>query len=195
VPIAQVATKRGVLTRSGVGSTGNTSGLYQESFSSVGSTSSIPVITDKQGCDFSSSAARVRRDIAYVPDQDAFGNATDCCRYNMSTERFTSGPYTGRIRPDKPSAVLKAGANALDSAGRRIRQDDQYNVVVYTIGLGDFDANEPPDEILMRRVSNDSSSPTYDSSHPEGLYVFAPNNTQLNQAFARVASEILRIAK
>ncbi|MCL4854914.1 MAG: hypothetical protein KJZ78_26440, partial [Bryobacteraceae bacterium] len=101
----------------------------------------------------------------------------------------------GRIRPDKPSAVLKAGANALDSAGRRIRQDDQYNVVVYTIGLGDFDANEPPDETLMRRVSNDPSSPIYDSNRPEGLYVFAPNNTQLNQAFARVASEILRIAK
>ncbi|HEU0141124.1 MAG TPA: VWA domain-containing protein [Bryobacteraceae bacterium] len=194
VPIAQVATKRGVLTRSGVGSTGNTSGLYQESFSSVSTTSSIPIITDNQGCGFS-NAARVRRDIAYIPDQDAFGNATDCCRYNMGTERFTSGPYTGRIRPDKPSAVLKAGANALDSAGRRIRQDDQYNVVVYTIGLGDFDANEPPDETLMRRVSNDPSSPIYDSSRPEGLYVFAPNNTQLNQAFARVASEILRIAK
>jgi hypothetical protein len=47
----------------------------------------------------------------------------------------------------------------------------------------------------MKRVANDPSSPAYDSSEPTGLYVFAPNNTQLNQAFARVASEILRIAQ
>jgi hypothetical protein len=29
---------------------------------------------------------------------------------------------------------------------------------------------------------------------PEGLFVYAPDNTQLNSAFVRIASEILRIA-
>ena len=45
----------------------------------------------------------------------------------------------------------------------------------------------------MRRIANDPEAGNFDMGKPPGLYVFAPDNTQLQQAFARVASEILRI--
>jgi len=47
----------------------------------------------------------------------------------------------------------------------------------------------------MKRVADDPSSPSCTNTEPAGLYVFAPDNTQLNQAFARAASEILRISQ
>ena len=76
-----------------------------------------------------------------------------------------------------------------------MRQDPNLAVVIYTIGLGDPSSGAPPDEEFMKRVANDPSSPSFASGEPVGLYVFAPNNTELNQAFARVASEILRISQ
>ena len=49
--------------------------------------------------------------------------------------------------------------------------------------------------MLMRRMSNDPTSPIYDNTKMDGLYVFAANSTQLSMAFYRIASEVLRIAR
>jgi len=53
---------------------------------------------------------------------------------------------------------------------------------------------EPVDHDLLLRIANDPTSPSYVSTQPTGLYVYAPTTAQLNEAFARVASEILRLA-
>jgi hypothetical protein len=44
-------------------------------------------------------------------------------------------------------------------------------------------------------MTNDLDSPTYDATQQTGLYVYAPDATQLDYAFNRVASEILRLAQ
>ena len=146
-----------------------------------------------QGCAFGSGTTDfnlmryARRDIAYVPNFDLYNNRMDCCYRAIST--FSSGPYAGRIRPDRPSSVGAAATNATDNAAKRIRQNLANPTIFYVIGLGDVDS------VLLRRIANDPSSPSYNRDEPTGLYVFAPDKTQLNQAFARIASEILRLAQ
>lgn len=187
-----------VPTGDGTASTGNTYGIIQPYASTM--TASVRSINGPlgaldsgAGCAFGagttdfSQMRYVRRDIAYIPNFDLYGNRMDCCYRTVST--FTSGPYAGKIRPDRPSAVGAAATNATDSAAKRIRQNLSMPTIFYVIGLGDVDS------VLLKRVANDPSSPSYNRDEPTGLYVYAPDKTQLNQAFARIASEILRLAQ
>lgn len=145
--------------------------------------------TSNKGCAFASSVANAYRDAAYVPDYDYYGNYTRS-GYYTGLLTFTSGAYSGKLRSDRSDTVLKAATNATDSAAKRIRQNASLNPVFYVIGLGaDVDAT------LLKRVANDPASPTYTKAEPTGMYVFAPDKTQLNQAFARIASEILRLSR
>jgi hypothetical protein len=187
------AAKTGVLAQwSGFASTGTTAGLINP-LQPLMSTTSEPGITDDAGCSFETDLQHVRRDIAYIPNQDVFGNTANCCY--QATQTFTSGAYLGFMRPDKPSSVGVASANAVDSAAQRMRADTRLAPVIYTIGLGNPVTGEAPDEVLMRRMANDPTSPIYDNHKMDGLYVFAANSTQLSMAFYRIASEVLRIAR
>ncbi len=182
-------------------STGATYGIYARYSTGVNATDvSINGATSgnesRQGCSFGSGTTNltyVRRDIAYIPTQDAYGNATGCCYDNRITT-FTSGNYSGKFRPDKPINIGAAARNATDNAATRIRSDTNLTPTFYVIGLGDPTGSDPPDDVLLAKIANDPSSPSYVRTQPTGLYVFAPNNTQLNQAFARIASEILRLS-
>lgn len=192
----------GVLVAEGEGtnSTGATFGLIKPYAASIAASdvtlgSAPGTMDDGTGCAFVANTTSytnmqyVRRDIAFVPEFDLYGNRLDCCYKTTSLLRFTSGPYSGRIRPDRPISVGVAATNATDNAARRIRQDPNSPTIFYVIGLGAVDSN------LLLRVANDPSSPTYVRTEPNGLYVYAPDKTQLNQAFARIASEILRLAQ
>ncbi len=193
----------GVMAAGGSGdaSTGSTFGLYERYTTSVNATDvSINGATSspesRAGCSFgpgTSNLTQVRRDIAYIPAQDAYGNATGCCYRSVSF--FNSGTYSGQIRPDQPSSIGAAATNATDNAATRIRTDPTYTPVFYVIGLGDPTGSGPPDEVLLAKIANDPTSLSYTRTQTTGLYVFAPNNTQLNQAFSRIASEILRLSR
>jgi hypothetical protein len=61
--------------------------------------------------------------------------------------------------------------------------------MIYAIGLGGVGE---ADSDLLERVANDRDSAIFDPNSPEGLYVYAPNPAALNEAFVRIASEILR---
>ena len=115
-----------------------------------------------------------------MPPADAYGNAT------------TGYAPVDLARVDSPLHIARASMNAADNAVQRIRQDAALNVIIYTIGYSG--GTEVPDEVWMRRISNDPSSAYYDSSKPPGLYVSAPTTGDLANAFSRVASEILRLA-
>ena len=190
----------GVLVSSGDGtaSTGSTYGIikpYASTMTAADITINGPLgaLDSGTGCAFGAGTTDfnlmryARRDIAYVPNFDLYNNRMDCCYKSVSM--FTSGPYTGRIRPDRPSSVGAASTNAADSAAKRIRQNLAMPTIFYVIGLGDVDS------VLLKRIANDTTSPIYDRNEPTGLYVYAPDKTQLNQAFARIASEILRLAQ
>lgn len=181
-------------TGSANGSTGATRGVIERVQPSM-ATATEPRITDRAGCQFSSNDEyHMRRDIAFIPDTDYYGNGTRCCYYS-GLATFSSGPYAGSLRPDKPTTLRQASANAVDNAAIRIRSDDLLDPVIYTIGLGDPTDPTSLDEVLLRRLANDPTSPIYDNTKQEGIYVYAQDNTQLSAAFYRIASEVLRIAR
>ncbi len=213
-------TVRGALVYSGSSPspTGHTLGLYNWADSSS-------MITTSGGCAFQQGAwggnkiVAARRDIAYIPATDAWGNSTTGFRTNWvfpdrtdfsGHDNFTSNSessYNGHIRPDTPAAVGNAAYNATDNQASAIRADSTLTPVVYTIGLGGNDsAGYGVDTELLIRVANvqsavDSTSgtvivnPIYSTTQGQGLYAFAPNSTELNQAFALIASSVLRLSR
>ena len=64
-------------------------------------------------------------------------------------------------------------------------------VLAYVVGLGN--TASPPDTNLLRRIANTNNSSYYNSAYPAGDMIYATNNDELHAAFARLASEILRI--
>jgi Flp pilus assembly protein TadG len=120
---------------------------------------------------------------------DTFGNV-------LTGYKPVSRDGSGRIRIDDYVTITNAAINALDSAASRVRSLSAGNgldVMTYTIGLGG--ASQPAEDALLNRIANTESSAIYDSSKPTGMYVYAANASQLNQAFASIASDILRLSR
>jgi Flp pilus assembly protein TadG len=187
-PLWDPADKLGNIACSSTLQTGTTSGVFVRTLSSVSDGSSTDLISDRSGCRFGSNSSYMRRDVAYIPNVDYYGNATTGSYFtNLAT--FTSGTYAGQLRPDKPNTVTQACTNATDSAAIRIRGNTVLDPVIYTIGLGDVDP------VLLRRIANDPDSPIFDDTKMQGMYAYAEDNTQLSAAFYRIASEVLRIAR
>ncbi len=137
------------------------------------------------------TTAYARLDIAYVPQNDMYGNATTGYK---STDTFPSGTYAGQIRVDEQiNGVIAASTNAADNQAATIRNDPSYSTVIYTIGLGGA-PDMPIDATLLERIANDSRSPIYDSTKPTGFFAYASDPSALNAAFQQVASQILRLS-
>lgn len=164
---------------------GDTQGIFKVTGSSMSDSSTRLTTTS---CDFTNSASRVRRDVAYIPNVDFFNNNI-LSGYKVPPTFPTGHPYVGKVRPDSVRSVVNASVNATDSVGSKIRTDMGLKPIIFCIGLGTVD-----DE-LLRRLSNDPDSPIFDSSLAQGMYVYANTVADMNEAFLRVASEILRIAK
>ncbi|MGC8792096.1 MAG: VWA domain-containing protein [Bryobacteraceae bacterium] len=178
--------------------TGTTWGVMDADAS--GSQDEWTVAPGSSGCNYAAGSGtsyrlRARRDIAYIPDTDAHGNSTWGYKTYSSSELFPAGhPYQGKIRVDSWRAVRYAAYNVADNAAARIRNDTTLSPVIFTIGLGGT-SSEPIDDELLMRVANDRNSPIFDPTRPAGLYAKAPTPAELDQAFLRVASEILRLAE
>jgi Flp pilus assembly protein TadG len=167
--------------------TGSTGGLLQYTTTTMSSTTEV-LITGIAGCAMNNGYGSGRRDAAYLPSTDIYGNGLD--RSYHPVTKFASGhAYQSQMRPDVPKAITDASFNAADHSAQRIRGDDAYDPYIYVIGLGDVDHD------FNRRVANDPLSSIYDSTRQEGMYVYAPTPAELNYAFVRIASEILRIAR
>ena len=83
--------------------------------------------------------------------------------------------------------------NLTINAAARARQHPDYGIRIYSIGLGGDPTSYAADHELMRTVANDPEALAYNNGEPTGLYVYAPDPTQLRKAFQRVASEITRL--
>ncbi len=142
------------------------------------------------GCRFTTDIRYARRDIAYIPNTDLYGNTTNCCYMTAAAiDKFSSGTYAGFMRPDKPITVEKAATNAVDNMANTIRNHATLYPIIYSIGLGTVD------DVLLKRVANAVDSTSYNTSQQTGLYAYAPDQTQLFRAFAMIQSEILRISR
>jgi Mg-chelatase subunit ChlD len=187
--------KTGVLTV-GFNSSGvpqNAMGLYLQDAPAQPLTQDLTLIASRTNCRFASNQSNVSQDISNAPVTDYWGNSLTATAFKSVT---TSG--TG-LSVTSGTNVLNFCINAADHAGLRIRRGDpdasQANrslagVTIYTIGLGDID------ETLLKRMANDPSlSPNPVATGAPGRYVYAQNATDLDLAFTRVASEMLRIAR
>jgi|HubBroStandDraft_6_1064221.scaffolds.fasta_scaffold72955_2 Flp pilus assembly protein TadG len=142
------------------------------------------------GCTYSSnwssSANNVGSDIQYIPTTDFWGN-------NMNTGYQPVTMNGGNINVD-PTSTQNAGWNAADSAAHRIRQSVTIpNIHLFSIGLGN--SGGVPANFLERVANDPLAVPDYDPAYPAGKYFFAPNASDLNDAFTSVASEILHLAR
>jgi Flp pilus assembly protein TadG len=175
-------------------STGFTEGLFAVT-SSSDSTTSEQLATGLTGCGMATDQSKMRRDLAYVPAADLYGNATTGYQSFAAGDLYPSGnPYVGHIRVDTPTAAVAASVNAADNQATTIRNDANLAPVIYSIGLGG-DSAEPIDATFMERVANDPRSPIYNSAQPAGQYFYSPTATDLGGIFQQVASEILRISQ
>lgn len=142
-------------------------------------------------CYWRSGTNQVGSDIAFIPDTDTYGNSIFGYK-TVSTN--SSGSYPGK--PTLSGSNLEmASINAVDNAAARIRQrvlNADITTVIYCIGLGGAGEAE---ETLLRRIANDPASPIYDNTAAEGIYIYSPTAAQLNQAFVRIASEVLRFSQ
>jgi Flp pilus assembly protein TadG len=174
-------------------STGDTAGLMQHTGTGVNAPNpEVYTSTNSSGCNFRSDLKKVRQDLGKVPTADIYGNRLD-------------GPYEKPVnlnRVDLPQEISKASANALDNQATAIRTDTTLRPMIYTLGLmGNGQATDQPDSMLLKKVSNDSSlarevdpGPTYytaQQNQTRGMYVEAPDATQLAAAFDMIAAHIV----
>jgi hypothetical protein len=150
------------------------------------------------GCRFANNWSNNHADTSdylYIPNADVWGNNPDSGYQNVSRADIAGQQ---RIRPIASNGIPVA-TNAADDAARRIRQGAAINgrtlpnVVIFGIGLGN--APQAANNEFMLRVTNDPRSPIYTADQREGLYVYAPTAADLNDAFTRLASEILRLSR
>ena len=180
-------------------------GVFNWTNSGIGTltNSDFNVISSPSGCSFQSAGglgtgntAAFKNDIANLPSTDAFGNTL-----NGTWSGGTNGsfPYSVTLTGNwyYLQNLENAGINTLDNAAQNARVAAAaagIPYVVYTIGLNPSVYGSVNQE-LLRRVANDPLSAVYQSTYTPGQFYYVPSAGQLSQAFADIASDILRIAK
>jgi hypothetical protein len=159
---------------------GPTVGVMQHIGASITDVAEYRVANGSAGCAYAANPLNLWLDVERIPSADYYGNAT------------TGFRPVDLTRIDLPTQIVAASTNAADNAARRIRQDTNLRPIIYVIGLG---GAEVLDQAFMRRIANDVTSEVYTETEPTGLYAFSPGPAQLQSAFDRIASEILRLAR
>jgi hypothetical protein len=155
-------------------------------------TTSNPTNPSSSGCRYVSDQSDVSDDIIGLApstsEVDAWGNSL--VGYKPSSR---SG---GLLQAGSNGQYLEyAGINALDNAATRARAEAaglDLELVVYTVGLA---SPNPAEDLLLKRIANTRDSNIFDPTKKEGIYAYASNPTELEAAFASMASDILRISK
>jgi Mg-chelatase subunit ChlD len=180
--------KLGVLTEGGVAY-----GLFvKDAPQPIGQ--DMMVIADKVNCYFKSNQSKVNKDVQSAPTTDYWGNS-------LTTTGYKSVIYSGSgLSISSWQNIDNFSTNAADHAALRVRRGDpdpaQGNrslpgVVIFTIGLG-----ADVDSVLLKRIANDPTlTPNPVAAGAQGRYEYAGDATALNDAFLRVASEVLRLAQ
>ena len=157
--------------------------------------------SESPGCGFVSSGTPAG-DIAFVPSQDYWGNASTGYRTGISTSYIQSA---NRI-PVNTTNLGNVVFNLADNAANFARSTHVYSngvampgTTISTIGLG---GNGGVDFTLLQRMANDPNPdpngnpyPGYNPGQPVGQFLYSSDASQLQTAFMRLASQILRISR
>jgi len=193
---ADKTTKTGVFTVTGNPPTA-TYGLLKWDAPVQPMTSDITVAANSTGCSYVSNFNNVGNDVTGVPVTDHWGNNLNNGYLPVT---LTTGMLAANSNATNAQNFQNASVNAADNAAARIRvaalpgngAASLPNVVIFSIGLGGSGAAS---DDFLRRVANDPGSSSFSTTAATGLYVYAPTVADLGNAFNRVASEILRLAK
>jgi Flp pilus assembly protein TadG len=175
------------------------------------------IATNTDNCSFdnpSSNNDYISHDFSKIPDQDLYGNRTNFdttttpALYTYGTYYANAGgiAYNNTKINDSYQVGLASWNAAADqswkiwnnmiynSATRTIIADpNPIDPVIFTIGY--WHTSEQPDATLMNIMANTTASPIVVSTKMHGQYFQATSADQVNQAFADIASEILRLAQ
>jgi hypothetical protein len=187
--------------------TGTTAGLMARSTTSV-SADTTPSQENTGSCRFKTPTSdpdltRIDEDVTRMPTTDVYNNAlagTYSSYLNDDVSFFGSPAVLTRV--DRPQEITKASANALDNQATVIRTNTTFKPMIYTIGLNtDPTGLDRPDEQLLKKIANDPSLATSPNSGPQiyqnqinqprGIYVNAPDASQLGAAFETIATHIV----
>jgi Flp pilus assembly protein TadG len=152
------------------------------------------------GCSFSvSGESTFQNDIAWLPEQDAFGN--NLTGYRTPIRRNSDG----RIRVDDTETILNASFNASDDAASRARTNGTIPAYVFVVGLGGT-SGAPPNYQLLQRMANDPNPDLFNTpalysavaNQPNqfvGTFIFSSDPSELSQAFLKISAMILRLSR
>jgi hypothetical protein len=149
----------------------------------------------------------IRYDVTRMPANDVYGNALAGTYSTYSNPNPALSWFTGPADLTdvvSPRDITRASANALDNMATTIRSDSTLKPMIYTIGLNTADATAPndiPDDQALMKLANDAGLATasgagltfYNAqkSQSRGMYVNAPDATQLQSAFDTIATNIV----
>jgi Flp pilus assembly protein TadG len=113
---------------------------------------------------------------------------------------------SGNPIPNTTCNVNRAARNMLENLANAARSETVSSPIhIFTIGLGASlisleitqcgYGNSEQGSNILNRLANMPGVDTYNPNQPSGLYAYAADATQLNNAFNQVASAILRLAK
>ncbi len=178
-----------------VSSPANPSGLYPwvGSTQPMGGDLTVLSTPTTNNCYFRSTPGNLYQDVVNAPLTDSSGNSLVTTGYKNAGSHLSGGLLALNY--------LNWGAvNAADHAGLRVRRGDPdpdrggnsvSGVVIYAIGYN-MDADG---QTLLKRIANDPSlSPNPVAAGAPGRCEYAGDPAQLNDAFTRVASQLLRLA-
>ena len=107
---------------------------------------------------------------------------------------------TGRF-PSQIWNLNNAARNLVEIIANEARNDNgDYRIRIYTIGMGalvkmQLGTRLESSESLLKRISNDKTSPDYNAVQLEGKYFYAQTAADVAPAFEGIQNQILRLTK
>jgi Flp pilus assembly protein TadG len=125
-----------------------------------------------------------------------------------ASNKFQSGTYSGKFRPDLPNSIGVASMNTAANMAATIRADTTYNIIIDTVYL-QGNGGDPVDRSFLQIVSNQKnilpiiydstaasySNPYYVSTEQQGIWSATTSALQLQSMFQQIASSLLRISQ
>jgi Flp pilus assembly protein TadG len=122
--------------------------------------------------------------------------AAQTARRGLRNQDAASGRYPAEI-----FNINNAARNVLEIVANEARNDNgDYRIRIYTIGMGELvrynlgTMPEKPEDIL-KRISNDKTSPDFNAAQLEGRFFFAQTEADVAPAFQGIQNQILRLSK
>lgn len=165
---------------------GSTWGIYKHTSTSV--TSADSGISYLNGCYMASDMSDMNKDIARIPFKDLWGNRTG---------GFTGAKSVTYTLLTSPRNMANASMNTVYDQAAKIRANATLQPVIYSIGLAPETGAYAIEEAFMKQLANTVDSTYYNPGQLAGLYIYVPltqQNEGLQEAFDRIAAEILRLS-